>query len=105
MAQKKKSNAGKQEQAKAPLTVEERTRRLKNLKSGDNFAYKHVGFGLVSYEGGGEKIWRKNGNLFTPTFDSEGMRWNGQTWEFDGGLGMKTLIVLSEDVPEGQLAE
>lgn len=100
----KKSSVGKEEKAGVPLAAAERTRRLKSLKSGDAFAYKNVGYGLVSYEEGDEKIWRKGGKLFTPTFDSIGMEWNGQTWEFDGGLGLKTLVIFLEDVPKGQLA-
>ena len=105
MAQQTKKQATReQEQKSAPLTEAERIRRLKSLKSGQKFCYKNIGFGLTSYEDGSEKVWRKSGKLFTPTFDSMGMEWNGKTWEFDGGLGMKTLIVLPEDVPPGQIS-
>ena len=90
---------------KKTLTAAERVRRLKGLKSGDEFAYKNVGFGLTSYEKGHGEVWRKGGKLFTSTFDSMGMEWNGETWVFDGGLGMKTYIALLEDVPEGELTD
>ena len=85
-------------------TQQSRINRLKKLKTGDKFAYKNVGYGAVSYETGDSRVWREKGSLFTDTFDrAGGMRWNGTTWEFDGGLGLKTLIVLLEDVPKGEL--
>jgi hypothetical protein len=80
---------------------------LKNIKSGDEFAYKNIGYGLVSYErgGGDERVWRTKGRLYTDTFSSIGMEWDGTTWVFDGGLGMTTKIVRLEDVPLGLLDE
>lgn len=87
------------------MTSKNHARRLRNLKPGDKFAYKNVGYGLTSYEVGNDAIKIRKGKLFTETFDSMGMEWTGQTWKFDGGLGLVTTIVLMEDVPEGALED
>lgn len=86
------------------LTSEERIKRLKNLKTGDKYAYKNVGFGETTYETiSDDKVRHKNGRLFTNVFESRGMEWTGETWKFDSGLGLVTTIVLLEDVPKGGL--
>lgn len=73
------------------------TTDLKYLKPGDKFFYKNVGYGLTSYERGDDFIEIRDGKLFTETFDSFGMEWNGSTWVFDSGLGMRTYIVGPDD--------
>ncbi|KKT28113.1 hypothetical protein A3G55_02450 [Candidatus Giovannonibacteria bacterium RIFCSPLOWO2_12_FULL_44_25] len=87
------------------MTPKDRVQKLQKLKSGDKFAYKNVGYGLTSYEIGDDALKIKSGKLFTKTFDSTGMEWTGQTWKFDGGLGLVTTIVLMEDIPEGALKD
>ena len=84
---------------------QQRIKKLKNLRSGVQFAYQNVGFGATTYESGDDTVWRKKGKLFTSTYDKFGMEWDGKTWKFDGGLGLVTRIVLLEDVPEGELAD
>lgn len=84
---------------------QQKIKKIKNLKSGDEFAYQNVGFGATTYESGDNKLWRKRGRLFTDTFDKQGMEWDGNTWKFNGGLGLITRIVLLEDVPKGELAD
>jgi hypothetical protein len=69
---------------------------LKNLKPGDKLFYKHVGYGLTSYERG-EVVEIKDGKLYTPSFDTDGMDWNGSTWVFDAGLGLRTTVVPADD--------
>jgi len=100
-----KVRRGVKEQPTVDPEQQKRIQRLRKLKPGDKFAYKNVGYGLTSYEGGSDAIGVKKGKLFTETFDSMGMEWTGTTWKFDGGLGLVTYIVLIEDVPEGQLAD
>lgn len=80
-----------------------RIQKLRNLKPGDKFAYKNDGFGTTSYEDGSDAVEIKKGKLFTETFSSKGMKWSNGTWEFNGGFGMTTSIVLLEDVPKGEL--
>lgn len=87
----------------AELSPQERIKKLKGLKPKDEFAYKNAGFGLVSYERGSDIIGQKDGKLFTDTFSEIGMEWTGDTWSFDGGLGLVTSIVLLADVPKGEL--
>jgi hypothetical protein len=70
---------------------------LKNLKPGDKFFYKNVGYGLTSYERGDDVIEVKGRKLYTQTFNKSGLDWNGSTWVFDGGLGLKTTIVPGDD--------
>ena len=76
---------------------------LKNLKAGDEFAYKNIGYGLVSYEKGDDATGRKKGRLMTECFSDIGMDWDErqETWFFDSGLGLRTEIVRIEDVPLG----
>ena len=70
---------------------------LKNLKPGDKFFYKCVGYGLTSYERGDDVVEIRDGKLFTNTFDTYGLEWNGTTWVSDGALGLKTYIVSADD--------
>ena len=70
---------------------------LANLKAGDKFFYRNDGYGLTSYERGDDAIEIHDGKLFTDTFDKIGMEWDGKTWVFDGGLGIKTSIVAADD--------
>jgi hypothetical protein len=70
---------------------------LQNLKPGDKFFYKNVGYGLTSYERGDDAVEIKDGKLFTETFNTFGMEWKNDQWVFDGGLGMKTFIVGPDD--------
>lgn len=72
---------------------------LKDIKPGDKFFYKNVGYGLTSYERGDDAVAVRKGLLFTETFSSAGMEWNEskQTWVFDGGLGLRTFIVAGDD--------
>lgn len=86
------------------LVEQNRIKKLRTLEPGDKFAYQNVGYGLVSYENGSDAIRVKKGKLFTDTFNSTGMEWTGETWKFDGGLGLVTYIVLPEDVPKSKLA-
>ncbi len=79
---------------------EKRITKLKELKPGDEFAYKNVGYGCVTYDHGGDAVEIKNGKLYTESFSEMGMEWDGRTWKFDGGLGLVTYIVLMKDVPE-----
>lgn len=94
-----------QKKDKTTSDEQKKIKKLHNLKQGDEFAYKNVGFGLTSYENGGDVLGRQKEKLFTDAFSKMGMDWNGSTWVFDSGLGMKTYIVLLEDVPEGELVE
>src|SRR3989338_3427897 len=98
MAKKTKQNKA----VSIALTPEDRLKRLKNLKPGYKFAYKNTGYGLVSYEDGSDAIGVKKGRLFTDTFD-HGMDLDGQNWKFNSGLGLVTTVVLTEDVPKGEL--
>jgi len=91
MSAKTKRNRGSSGLANKPLD-------LKRLKPGDQFSYKNIGYGLVSYEDGSDAIGIKNGRLFTDTFDKVGMEWNGKTWVFNGGLGMTTEIASIEEL-------
>ncbi len=93
-----KSKAGKE----VTLKSEDRLKRLRTLKPGDKFAYKNSGYGLVTYEKGNDAVRVKGGKLFTETCDHDGMEWNGETWEYDSGLGLVTTICLMEDVPQGK---
>ena len=78
---------------------------LKNIKRGQQIAYKNIGFGLVSYEEPDEviSVSRTKGKIFTSTFEREGMQWDGRkgVWFFDGGLGMRTEGIHPDDVPDG----
>lgn len=98
-----KTNATPVVEKKEKTDEQDLIRKIKNLKPGDTFAYKNTGFGLVSYERGDDIIERKKGKLITDTFDHGGMEWTGNTWKFDGGLGLVTTIVLLEQVPPGKL--
>ena len=101
MGQKTRQNKAENNKVNT-LTPEDRLKRLKNLKPGDKFAYKNTGYGLVCYEDGSDAIGVNKSRLFTDCFE-HGMDWNGQTWQFDGGLGLVTTIVLMENVPKGEL--
>lgn len=70
------------------------------------FAYKNVGYGVVSYEMGHGPIEQQDGKLFTDTFESDGMVWkDGQGWLFDSGLGLQTYAIAWEDLTPMQQAE
>ena len=69
------------------------------------FAYCNTGYGLQSFELGNDFQEYRDGKLFTGTFDSEGMQWNGKRWEFDGGLGMKTEVYFLSEMTPKQIAE
>lgn len=85
---------------------QERIDRIKNLKPGDYFAYKNVGFGIVSYELGSDALEVKNGKLITQIFFDTGMEWTGQTWQFEFETsGLTTSIVLEEEIPDTHRAE
>ena len=75
---------------------------LKKINKKTEFVYKNVGFGLVSYEDGCDYVCKKKGKLYTEMFDC-GMEWNGHTWEFDGGLGLRTLVVLKSELSPDEL--
>lgn len=105
-ANKKKKRSAVRKQASSKKTEQDASRqsklkKLRNLRPGDKFAYKNVGFGCTSYEKGDNVIEVRRGKLFTETFDGMGMEWDGETWKFDGGVGLVTYIVLMEDVPKG----
>lgn len=76
------------------------TKIKKNLGPKDKFSYKNIGYGLISYEEGSDAIGVKKGKLYTDTFDKMGMEWNGTTWVFDGGLGLRTEIATIAELKE-----
>lgn len=75
---------------------------MKNIKIGDRILYKHIGYGLISYEGPEEIIDKDDNKIYTSDFEEVGMEWDdkSQTYKYDGGLGLVTYAVPSDD-PEG----
>lgn len=74
------------------------------MKKGDMVFYKNIGYGVVSYEGP-DMVIRKRGNrLYTQAFDKQGLKWDGRTWVFDGGLGLVTYVVSFDDIPPNERA-
>jgi hypothetical protein len=65
---------------------------MKNLKKGDKVYYRNTGYGMTSYEGPDKVLKRKGEKLYTETFDSSGLDWNGHEWVFDSGLGLVTHV-------------
>ena len=76
---------------------------LKKINAKTEFVYKNIGYGYISYERGNDFVCKKKGKLYTQTFERSGMEWNGNTWEFDGGLGLKTIVMLKSDLTPDQL--
>jgi hypothetical protein len=101
---KKKRKSGKKNEAVKRVAEQEKhlAERLANLKPGDDFVYRNVGFGMVTYERGSDAIEVRDGKLFTETFSEMGMDWNGETWKFYGGGGLVTTVLLPEQVPPGE---
>jgi hypothetical protein len=69
------------------------------------FAYKNVGYGLVSYEAGDDFDRYEDGKLYTNTFSSYGMEWRGDRWRHDSGFGMRSYLVRREDMTPEQIKE
>lgn len=99
-SEKKKRTKSATKKSSSSRASQAKLKKLRNLKPGDEFAYKNVGFGYITYEKGGDVVEKKKGKLFTETFSKMGMEWNGKTWKFDGGVGLVSYIVLMEDVPQ-----
>ncbi len=102
---KRRVNKKPTPQPKLDKKVSDKTEKMRRLKAGDKIFYKNSGFGLVSYEGPDVVYKRKKNKLFTGTFDSSPMEWDGTTWKFDGGVGLVVYAVLENDVPERALEE
>jgi hypothetical protein len=72
---------------------------MKNkLSKGDKIFYKNIGYGYVSYEPD-VVIDIIDNKLFTNCFSEHGMQWDekGKYWFFDGGLGLKQIVVSNDD--------
>jgi len=71
---------------------------LKNLKEDDQFFYKHVGFGLITYERG-RVLEQNDGILYTDAYDEDGMEWSEeeQTWIYDTTIGYVSYVLSIDD--------
>lgn len=77
-----------------------------SLVATTQFAYKNVGYGVISYEGGNDFDRYEDGALFTDTFDRDGgLQWGRGEWFYDGGLGMRTSVIKRDDMTDAQISE